>query len=101
MEEAAAVAERCHFNTLLLIFSAGRPGSCGSRIYGVIAYFVSRRTQEIGLRLALGATKQDVVGLIVRQAAVPISIGLLLGIGASFAATRVLTQLLATVPAVP
>ena len=43
------------------------------------------------MRMALGATRRDVVGLVVRQAAMPISIGLLVGISASFAATRVLS----------
>ena len=80
------------FNTLLLsILGAIGVVLAAVGIYGVIAYFVSRRTQEIGVRMALGATKRDVVRLIVRQAAVPISIGLLLGVGASLAATRVLT----------
>ena len=59
-------------------------------IYGVIGYFVSRRTQEIGVRMALGATRADVVRLVVRQATVPVAAGLVLGVVASVALTGVL-----------
>jgi putative ABC transport system permease protein len=59
-------------------------------IYGVIGYFVSRRTQEIGVRMALGATRGDVVRLVIRQAAGPLVAGIVLGLGAAVALTRVL-----------
>ena len=104
MEERLQLSlSNARFNTLLLSILGGIGVVLAAvGIYGVIAYFVSRRTQEIGVRMALGATKSDVVGLIVRQAAVPISIGLLLGIGAAFGATRVLTaQLFGVTPSDP
>ena len=93
MEERLQLSlSNARFNTLLLsVLGAIGIVLAAVGIYGVIGYFVSRRTQEIGVRMALGATKRDVVGLVVRQAAMPISIGLLVGISASFAATRVLS----------
>jgi predicted permease len=83
------------FNTLLLTL-LGVIGLILSAvgIYGVIAYFVTQRTSEIGVRMALGATQQHVVRLVLRQAAIPVTAGLVLGIAASVAATRVLTAYL-------
>ena len=83
------------FNTLLLslLGVVGLVLSCIG-IYGVIAYFVSRRTQEIGVRMALGASRRDVIGLVVRQAARPVGIGIGLGLIMSTFTLRVLsTQL--------
>ena len=92
MVQSAATAR---FNTLLLTL-LGIVGLILSAvgIYGVIAYFVTQRTSEIGVRMALGATPQHVIGLVLRQAAVPVSAGLLLGVVVSVAATRVLTAYL-------
>jgi predicted permease len=63
-------------------------------IYGVMAYSVSQRTQEIGIRMALGARPADVQGLIVRQSMTIVAIGAILGILAAAAATRALSSLL-------
>jgi putative ABC transport system permease protein len=52
-------------------------------IYGVISYTTFRRTQEIGIRLALGATPGDVHALLFRQGFAPIAIGLTLGLCAA------------------
>ena len=92
MVQSAATAR---FNTLLLTL-LGVIGLILSAvgIYGVIAYFVAERTPEIGVRMALGATRRHVVRLVLRQAAIPVSTGILLGLLASWAATRVLTAYL-------
>jgi predicted permease len=92
MVQSAATAR---FNTLLLTL-LGVIGLILSAvgIYGVIAYFVTQRTPEIGVRMALGATPGHIVRLVLRQVVIPVGIGVLVGLGASAAATRVLTAYL-------
>jgi predicted permease len=63
-------------------------------IYGVIAWFVSQRTQEIGLRMALGATEGQVLALVTWQALRPVLLGLALGIAGAAAATRAISGML-------
>ena len=93
------------FNTLLLTI-LGVVGLllAASGIYGVIAYFVSQRTQEIGVRMALGATPGSVVRLILSQSLRPVAVGAAIGVVAALAASRVLTAQLfgvsRTVPAI-
>ena len=57
-------------------------------LYGVIACAIVRRTQEIGIRMALGATSRDVFGLVVQQGIVVVGIGAALGSVSAFAAAR-------------
>lgn len=59
-------------------------------IWGVVAYHASRRAQEMGLRMALGATTRDILALVATQALKPVAAGLVLGLAGAFAATRVL-----------
>jgi putative ABC transport system permease protein len=63
-------------------------------IYGVISYLTAQRTQEIGVRLALGARPRDVVMLVLRQAMGMVVLGVAVGIGAAFALGHVLRSLL-------
>jgi putative ABC transport system permease protein len=63
-------------------------------IYGVTAYSVSRRTREVGVRMALGARPRDVLALVVRQGMTPALIGLAAGVLIALAVTRLLRSLL-------
>jgi putative ABC transport system permease protein len=63
-------------------------------IYGVISYFVTQRTSEIGLRLALGATPQSVLIMVVRHGATLAVIGIVIGLIAALGATRAVRTLL-------
>jgi putative ABC transport system permease protein len=63
-------------------------------LYAVVAYSVSRRTREIGVRTALGAQKEDVLKLVIGQGAKLAAIGMSIGVLGAFATTRVLVELL-------
>jgi predicted permease len=68
-------------------------------VYGVLSYAVSQRTQEIGVRMALGASRQNVFSLVVSHGARLAGIGILCGVIGAFAVTRVVTSLLYNVSA--
>ena len=63
-------------------------------LYGVMAYAVAQRTREVGIRMALGARRGDVVGMIVRESLVPVLIGMAIGLAAAVALTRLVAGLL-------
>ena len=67
---------------------------CGLGIYGVVSYVTLQRTREFGIRMALGASRQDVLRNVLRQGGTLVAIGIVLGVGISLLATRALSQLL-------
>jgi len=83
------------FRTLLLSIFAGVAVCLAmAGIYGVMAYLVSQRSSEIGLRMALGASRANVLQLVLRQGLVLTGVGLVLGLVAAVAATRLLASVL-------
>jgi putative ABC transport system permease protein len=96
MEEymSASVAAPRFNTTLLSIFAAVALVLTIVGLYGVMSYSVAQRTNEIGIRLALGAQGRDVLLMIVRQGSKLILIGLAIGLLGAFALTRLVESLL-------
>jgi predicted permease len=82
------------FGTMCTVFAAVATVLAAIGLYAVILQAVSQRTQEIGLRIALGATRGDIVGLVFRQGIRPLAPGLAMGVLLALGATRVLRSLL-------
>lgn len=89
-----SVAERRFTMLLLAAFAFVAVALAAVGIYGLLAYVVTQRTPEIGVRLAMGAAPADVVRLFVREGAALTAVGLVAGLGTAIAATRALTALL-------
>ncbi len=85
------------YGVLFLILAAIALLLAAVGLYAVIAHSVTRRTQEMGIRMAIGATARDVRTLVVKQGMRPVGIGLLLGLAASFAVNRALKSFLVEV----
>ncbi|HTA44426.1 MAG TPA: ABC transporter permease [Bryobacteraceae bacterium] len=84
---------------LVAIFSTCASLMAAAGLYGVIAYSVSQRTRELGVRVALGADANGILRLILGQASVLAGAGILLGVGAAMALTRILASQLYKVSA--
>jgi len=84
---------------LLSIFAAGAVLLAGLGLYGVLAFWVGQRTQEIGVRMALGATQARVLGVVLRRGMSLVAIGMVVGVLASLWGARLLQSLLYGVPA--
>jgi len=91
---ASALAERRFTMLLLALFAVTALLLSGIGIYGVMAYFVTQRTHEIGIRMALGATSRDVIGMVLGQGVRLAAAGVAAGIIGALAITRVIATLL-------
>jgi putative ABC transport system permease protein len=94
------LAEKRFLLLLAAVFAGAALLLAAVGLYGLVAHSVALRTQEIGVRVALGAQRKDVLRLIVGEAAKLASIGLVIGIVASLVATRLISSLLYEVSAV-
>jgi putative ABC transport system permease protein len=96
MEEVLAngAAQPRFITTLLGCLSAIALILATVGIYGVIAYSVSERTQEMGIRMALGAERASILRLVLRQGLTLALAGIAIGLGASLALTRLMSKLL-------
>jgi len=88
------VAQPRFRSLLLLSFAALAAVLAVVGIYGVVAFIVEQRAHEISVRVALGAQRRDILGLVLRQGSVPIAIGLAVGLAGGLAVGRAMRGLL-------
>ena len=88
------LADRRFLLFLVALFAGAALSLAAVGLYGVVAFFVARRTQEIGVRMAIGAQRSDVLRLVLGEGARLAAFGIGLGIAASLGMTRFLSSLL-------
>ena len=91
---ADSLARRRFSMFLLVVFAVCASLLAAIGIYGVVSFWVSQRTRELGIRAALGARQADIMQLVIRQVVVLVVVGITVGLAASFGLTRVMSSLL-------
>jgi predicted permease len=90
----SAFAQRRFYTTLIGLFAVAALFLAAAGIYGTVSYFVARRTRELGIRMALGARRTGIMGLVVGRGVRLAVWGLALGLVGAWASTRIVEQLL-------
>jgi putative ABC transport system permease protein len=91
---ARTLLKRKFTMTLLTIFAGIAIALASIGLYGVMSYSVSQRTREMGIRMALGAQRRDVLQLVIRRGMLLTMVGVGLGLVGSFGLTRLISSLL-------
>jgi len=91
---SASMARRQFSLRLMSVFAVSALLLAALGIYGVMAFVVSQRAQEFGIRMALGAKPQDILGLAFRPGLILTATGTIVGLGASIVVTRLMSSLL-------
>ena len=89
-----SLARRRFSMFLLVVFAVCASVLATIGIYGVVSFWVSQRTRELGIRAALGARQSDIMSLVVRQVIALVGVGIAVGLTAAFGLTRVMASLL-------
>ncbi len=89
-----AYARRRFYTVLIALFSGAALLLAGAGVYGTVSYYVTRRTREMGIRIALGAAGGDIVGLVVRRGARLAAWGVGIGLAGVLATTALVAKLL-------
>ncbi len=87
-------SEKRFVMVLLSSFAALALFLAAAGIYGVLAYSVSQRTREIGIRMAIGAASADILKMVMREGLILTAIGVAIGLAGSFALTKVVSGLI-------
>ncbi|HWP43421.1 MAG TPA: ABC transporter permease [Blastocatellia bacterium] len=88
------IAEPRLYTALLGVFAAIALALAAVGVYGITSYSVAERTHEIGIRMAIGADRRDILGLVIRQGLALTLTGVAIGVAAGLATTRIMSSLL-------